>query len=69
MKMTKKEIPVRLEMRAEAVKERIRYFREFVKQLTEKEAVQQSQRCLHCGTPYCAAQCPCTTDRWISING
>lgn len=39
MKMTKKEIPVRLEMRAEAVKERIRYFREFVKQLTEKEAV------------------------------
>ena len=58
MKMTKKEIPVRLEMRAEAVKERIRHFREFVKPLTEKEAVQQSQRCLHCGTPYCAAQCP-----------
>ena len=46
MKMTKKEIPVRLEMRAEAVKERIRHFREFVKPLTEKEAVQQSQRCL-----------------------
>ena len=36
MKMTKKEIPVWLEMRAEAVKERIRHFREFVKPLTEK---------------------------------
>lgn len=56
--MTQEKTLGRLEMKHEAVKDRIRHFREFVKPLTEKEAAQQAGRCLNCGTPYCAGECP-----------
>lgn len=56
--MATKEKLVRIEAAHEAVESRIKHFHEFTAPLAEKEASLQAKRCLHCGTPFCAQQCP-----------
>lgn len=40
------------------VEERIKSFKDFTIPLTDEEIHEQSLRCLHCGTPFCSANCP-----------
>lgn len=41
-----------------AVSERIRYWREYVRVMPDRQAVRQANRCMDCGTPYCHRFCP-----------
>jgi glutamate synthase (NADPH) small chain len=40
------------------VPERIKFYREFVKPLSEQEVGQQGARCMDCGIPFCQTGCP-----------
>ena len=40
------------------VQERIKFYREFVKPLSEQEVGQQGARCMDCGIPFCQTGCP-----------
>jgi len=48
----------RLAEAAEAPRERIQHYREFVEHLTDADAAVQGARCMDCGTPFCMTGCP-----------
>jgi len=48
----------RLAEAAEAPRERIKHYREFVEHLTDADASVQGARCMDCGTPFCMTGCP-----------
>ena len=43
---------------AEAPRERVRHYREFVGHLADDQAAVQGARCMDCGTPFCMSGCP-----------
>jgi len=43
---------------AEAPRERVQHYREFVGHLTDDQASVQGARCMDCGTPFCMSGCP-----------
>ncbi len=48
----------RLTEAAEAPRERVKHYREFVEHLTDADAAVQGARCMDCGTPFCMTGCP-----------
>jgi len=48
----------RLAEAAEAPRERLKHFREFVEHLSDADAAVQGARCMDCGTPFCMTGCP-----------
>ncbi len=48
----------RLAEAAEAPRERVKHYREFVAHLTDADAAVQGARCMDCGTPFCMTGCP-----------
>ncbi len=48
----------RLNEAAEAPRERVRHWREFVIHLSDEQASLQGARCMDCGTPFCMSGCP-----------
>ena len=48
----------RLEEGYKPVEERVKHYKEFVIGLDDKQAKQQSARCMDCGTPFCNSGCP-----------
>ena len=48
----------RLAEAAEAPRERVKHYREFVEHLTDADAAVQGARCMDCGTPFCMTGCP-----------
>jgi len=48
----------RLAEAAEAPRERVKHYREFVEHLSDAEAAVQGARCMDCGTPFCMTGCP-----------
>jgi glutamate synthase (NADPH) small chain len=48
----------RLAEAAEAPRERVKHYREFVAHLTDVDAAVQGARCMDCGTPFCMTGCP-----------
>src|SRR5271154_896445 len=43
---------------AEAPRERVRHYREFLHHLTDEETKIQGSRCMDCGIPFCMTGCP-----------
>ncbi|HET8610550.1 MAG TPA: glutamate synthase subunit beta [Burkholderiales bacterium] len=43
---------------AEAPRQRVRHYREFILPLTDEQAGLQGARCMDCGTPFCMSGCP-----------
>jgi len=48
----------RLAEAAEAPRERIKHYHEFVEHLSDADAAVQGARCMDCGTPFCMTGCP-----------
>ncbi len=48
----------RLAEAAEAPRERIKHYREFIEHLSDADAAVQGARCMDCGTPFCMTGCP-----------
>ena len=48
----------RVEEGYKPVEERVKHYKEFVIGLDDKQAKQQSARCMDCGTPFCNSGCP-----------
>ena len=48
----------RLSEAAEAPRERLKHYREFVVHLSDDEASKQGARCMDCGIPFCMSGCP-----------
>jgi glutamate synthase (NADPH/NADH) small chain len=48
----------RLAEAAEAPRDRVKHYREFVAPLTDADAAVQGARCMDCGTPFCMTGCP-----------
>ena len=48
----------RMQEAAEAPRERVQHYREFVGHLTDDQASVQGARCMDCGTPFCMSGCP-----------
>jgi len=48
----------RLAEAAEAPRERLKHYREFVDHLSDADAAVQGARCMDCGTPFCMTGCP-----------
>jgi len=48
----------RLAEAAEAPRERLKHYREFVEHLSDADAAVQGARCMDCGTPFCMTGCP-----------
>jgi len=48
----------RLTEAAEAPRERVGHYREFVEHLSDADAAVQGARCMDCGTPFCMTGCP-----------
>jgi len=48
----------RLHETAEAPQERVKHWREFVRNLNDEQAGVQGARCMDCGTPFCMSGCP-----------
>ena len=44
--------------KTEAVKDRLKNYKEFYKPFTEKETNEQAARCMDCGVPFCHSGCP-----------
>ena len=44
--------------KTEAVKDRLKNYKEFYKPFTEKETNEQAARCMNCGVPFCHSGCP-----------
>jgi len=48
----------RIQEAAEAPRERVQHYREFVLTLTDDAAAKQGARCMDCGIPFCQSGCP-----------
>ncbi len=48
----------RIQEAAEAPRERVKHYREFVLTLTDEAASKQGARCMDCGIPFCQTGCP-----------
>jgi glutamate synthase (NADPH/NADH) small chain len=48
----------RMQEAAEAPRERVQHYREFVGHLADDQASIQGARCMDCGTPFCMSGCP-----------
>ncbi len=48
----------RIEFGHQSIQERVKHFNEFTITLSDEQIHAQAQRCLHCGTPFCSANCP-----------